>query len=189
MRFINTIANVLCFWHILLISCHAQTTRPIAIKYDPNSTLSADDAEHLVTWGIQLLDLEKNAASRLKAAEKIGLHVPHKAAIPFLRKVVEDTSDDEHVRANALVALSRIPDPSVIPIIIKRVSDQSAVVRGSAVGQLRKLANIPQPDHARLNHAKVTDSEIGRASEYWKEWWRKAEDGYVFDRARMLWIE
>jgi len=147
--------------------------------------LSATEAAWLSELNASLLDRGadhgKDPRRRAEAARGLG-EIGHKDAIPALRQVMEDTTDDYAVRCEALTALSRIADKSVVPILIRALGDDQLQRRAS--WQLIWLSGTTLgltfgPETSR-------EEEIAILTDKWTQWWEENQDTFVFDLRRML---
>jgi len=91
-----------------------------------------------------LRDTTQTTLARMAAARRIGREFGHKASIPLLTKIAGDIHEGVDLRLGALVALSQIPDESVVPVLLNvAIDEKDPKLRDAARYQLESVLGIP----------------------------------------------
>jgi len=168
------------------LSVLAIEQRGLRVHYRADQKLSAQEATELVELALRIVDRKQPTPERKAAARRIGIHLPHKAAIPALLRIVRDSKDNEDVRYWALTALSQIADNSVITLLIDTLKDRAPNIRARADEQLKKLAGWKSPHSISVYRQDISAKELDLAVSSWRQWWKNTQPKFKFDRIRVL---
>lgn len=151
---------------------------------DPDRSLSGDEAHRMVQLIVKALDEEEDSAERYFAAGALGMKVSHRATIPALRKLAQDSTRPQKVREGAVWGLCVTPHKDVVPVLIGLLEDEDRQIAFMAGEGLS--CHFPRPAQ-QLGWSPPEDlfarTEL---AEKWRAWWAANKDEAKMNRRRAL---
>jgi hypothetical protein len=165
------------------------TGKPLqATPLKADRALTNDEVSQLVKMVTVMVDARQDDSARVKAAREIGFQIAHESAISALLHVARNQKEPKDLRYMSVTALSWIASKSVVPLLIEFLDDADSNIRHRAVEQLFKLSvGGKVKDREELYHGIRAAKDVRKeAARWWREWWEKNKDEFVFDRGNVL---
>jgi hypothetical protein len=126
--------------------------------------------------------LDQFNVNRRRAADKLGLPLGHRAAIPALAAVLRDEGDDPEVRCAAATALAYIADPLSVEILIDTIDEGDNVGNSAEWALILMMAvGVGRTPEDRFGESPL-EKRLERQQK-WRTWWAKNKDRFVLQGA------
>ena len=107
------------------------------------------------------------------------IHELIKIGKPAIEPVLELTNDKNYlVREVAIKTLGEIGDRSIVPIIVKGLSDEKRRVRASALSSLKRLTGLSFGSYAKRNKSHENQNQVIKK---WLNWWNENHEPFMVE--------